>query len=186
MSVNIIWSLTNGGVAITDTLDHGNSANGDMTSEQEIFIRHDGSQPITNVGFYIRQLSGTYTGSHTASKDINEIIGWGNETTLSDFGGIEINMKRDQPSNTFDSTAWPIYSDKDPEDGKTAVFHTGVGDSEGNAVLISSASGASDDGEIQSGASPNISFLLRIVVPDSEDTLGIRQWEQVVRFNFTS
>ena len=60
MAVNVIWSSESGGDPILTTVNHGNASNGSTTSVQTIFLRHDGANIITDVGFYIRQFSGTY------------------------------------------------------------------------------------------------------------------------------
>ena len=180
MAVYIIWSLTNGGIAISDTIDHGSAANGSETTEKEFFVRHNGNNSITNVGLYIRQFSGTYTGSFTASTDIAEVLSWGDGNTLSDFGGFMVN----QNAITSYATGWPTYDSKSPSGG--FVHRTGVGDSEGNAVDIATTTGASVAGEIQAGSSPNVRFKTKVAVPSNEATIGVRQWETVLRYSYTS
>jgi len=58
VSVSVIYSLTNGGVEISSALDHGDMSNGDISSAQTIYLRHDGANPITSAGIFIRQYSG--------------------------------------------------------------------------------------------------------------------------------
>lgn len=186
MAVSIVWSLTNGGSAISGSTDLGNLSNGANTTAKEIFIRHNGSNSITSAGIFIREFSGTYLGARTAAADFTEILAWGDGTTANSFGGLQINMKRDQPSNTFDTAAWPTYSSKAPSSGKGNTFRTGVGDDESNPITILSSTGATANGTIQAGSTPNVSFQLRIAVPSEEDTLGIRHFETVLTYSFTS
>lgn len=187
MAVSIIWSLTNGGESISDLIDHGNLSNGSQSGGQTIYIRHDGTNKITNVGLYMRAYSGVYGGSFTATGDLNELISWGNGVAANTFGGFLINM---DAIGGFPSTSWPIYTDKSIDLGGGViggfVHCTGQGDSEGNAVELSARSGATIDGEIQAGSSPNVRIQVAVAIPILEDTVGIRQWDQVLRYNYTS
>ena len=183
MSVDITWSLTNGGTAISTTVDHGSKANGETSTVKEFFVRHDGINEITSTKIFIRAFSGTYLGGTTAAADLAELLNWGDQTTSGSFGGIQVNM---DAVNSYPAAQWPTYSAKDTTYG--FAHRTGVGDSEGNGVLLSknSYSAAGTDGVIPAGASPNVRFQARVVVPSDEDTVGIRQWETVLAFNYTS
>lgn len=181
MTVSVTWSYSNGGAAITTDVDYGNASNGDTTDAEEIFVRHDGSNSITSVGLYIRAYSGTYVGSATAALDLTEFIGWGNSSTSSGFGGILINWNA---LGSYPSSSWSTYSSKAPTGGN--VFRTGVGDSLSNAVEVPTSTGATAAGEIQAGSSPNVRFQLKIRVPTNEDTVGIRQFDLVLAYSYTS
>lgn len=181
MSVNIIWSLTNGGTSISSALDFGNASNGANTGAQDIYLRHDGDNEITAVGLYIRQFSGSYSGSFTSANDIAELLGWGDSSSSDDFGGVQFNL---DATGSFGSGSWPTVSSKSPTNG--FVARTGVGDSESNAVTLTTNTGCSSAGVIPSSSSPNVRFRSRIQVPTNEDTLGIRQFEIVAKYNYTS
>jgi hypothetical protein len=186
MAINIVWSLTNGGESISDNVDHGNISNGAATPASALYLRHDGLNNITDVGLYIRSYSGSYSGSTTATGDFNEILSWGGGVTENEFGGFEVNL---DATNGFPTESWPTYDEKTKESGGLTagfVHYTGHGDSEGNAVELSSLSGAVDEGQIQPGSSPNVRLKVRVAVPATEDTVGIRQWDQILKFNFTS
>lgn len=180
MSVSIIWSTTNGGSAISDYVDHGDIANGDSGAAQEIFVRHDGDNAITSVAFYIREYSGTYNGDATASADLAEIIAWGDASTSSTFGGVMINW---DATNSY-AASWPTYSSKAPTG--SFVHITGTGDSEGNAVTLPTTTGALTAGQIISSASPNVRFKMRVDVPSDEDTVGVRLFDHVCVYAYTS
>lgn len=180
-TVNLTWSTSNGGTAISGNLDHGNASNGVATTAQEVFIRHDGTNSITSCGIYIREFSGTYSGGASAALDLAELLGWGDNSTESTYGGFEINMNA---TGSYPAAAWPVYNSKSPSQGH--VFRTGTGDSQANAITISTATGATASGEIQSGSSPNVRFQCRISVPSAEDTIGIRQFDTVLVYVYTS
>jgi hypothetical protein len=181
MAVNLIWSLTNGGAAISDPLDHGSGNAGDTLSSQTIFLEHDGDNQLTGCGFYLSEKSDPYTGGFSAAADLTEIIGWGDETTADDFGGFQINM---DAAGGFPGGSWPTYSSKQPTNG--SAFYTGIGDSADNKILLATAMGISSPGVIPAGTSPDISFQARFVLPTNEGTTGFREVNQAMRFTFTS
>jgi hypothetical protein len=181
MSVGIIFSTTNGGSAITDDVDHGSGNNGSTLTAQTIHIRHTGVNSITGVKFYIAAYDESYSGGTSAIDDLAELIAWGDNSTALGFGGFQLNM---DAAHSFISTSWPTYSSKSPSYG--AVCRTGVGDNSTNAITLSSQSGATSDGVIQAGTSPNVRFKCRIVIPSNEDTTGIRQFDQYMLYNYTS
>lgn len=184
--MSIIFSLTNGGAQIETLLDHGNASNGSSSTAIEVFIRHDYSNPITNVGLYLRQVSSTYSGSFTSAADLAEILSWGDGADANAFGGLQCNFDAvgSYPEGSYPEGSWPTYSTPAPTNG--AVFKTGTGDTEDNAITLPVATGAVSAGTIQAGSSPNVRFKVQTSVPADEDTVGIRQFEWVVRYNFTS
>ena len=179
--VNIIWSLTNGGATLSSAIDHGSSPNGDNTTAQAIYIRHDGSNEITAAKLYAQQNTGSYEGSATAAADIAEVLSWGDASTESTFGGILLNMNA---TGAFPDASWPTYDNKTPTSGATC--RTGVGDSGSNGILIPVTTGASGAGVIQTGNTPNVRFQARIQVPADEDTVGIRQFDFALSYTYTS
>jgi len=189
-NVSIIWSTSNGGDAIAAIVDHGNSSNGDTTSAQELFIRHDGDNSITNTKLYIRAVSGTYSGTLTAVADLAEILSWGDQSTEAAFGGLQCNFLA---TSSYATSGWPTYSSKDQtdEEGDDIIYRgfvhrTGVGDNETNAVDIPTTAGATAAGEIQAGSTPNVRFQMRMQIPAAEGTVGIRQWDSVLTYSYTS
>lgn len=180
MPVGIVFSSTNGGSTITD-LDCGNVSNGAETSAQTVYVRHDGVNSITSVKLYIQAYTGSYTGGATALEDYAELISWGDATNALSWGGLLINM---DATGGFPSSAWPTLASKSPTYG--ICHRTGVADSSANAVTISSRTGATADGTIQAGSSPNVRFQAKVVVPPNEDTVGIRLFEQKILYSYTS
>lgn len=181
MSVGIVFSTTNGGSAITDDIDNGSGSNGTTLTAQTIYVRHTGVNSITAVKFYIDVYDESYDGDASAIDDLAELIAWGDNSTALGFGGFQLNM---DAAHSFISTSWPTYSSKDPTYG--AVCRTWVGDNPTNAITLSSQSGATSDGVIQAGTSPNVRFRSRIVIPSNEDTTGVRLFSQYMLYNYTS
>lgn len=187
MSVQIVWSLTNGGSSLDEPIDHGDNTSGNTLSPKTIFIRHTGANPITSCSFFVRPYTGTYSGDGTATDDFNEIIAWGDDADAADFGGFQINQNA---VGGFPGGSWPTLADKTTVDTLGETFRSGVahGISEAQAVPLQkemyNAGGV--DGEIPTGAAPNARFQARIVIPSSEAVPGVRLFEQVLKFTYTS
>lgn len=181
MPVSVTWSLTNGGAAISEPLDHGTGVNGDTLAAQEIHLRHDGVNQITNCGFYLAQKSGAYAGDADAPSDLAELLAWGDDSTENGFGGFQVNM---DAVGGFGAGAWPLYNSKQPTNG--SAFFTGVGDTAANKIQLPTSMNLGTPGNIPAGATPNVRFQARIQVPTDEDTPGVRQFDQKLRFTFTS
>lgn len=180
MSVNVIWRQ---GSVVSDPLtapvNHGNIGNGSATSGIEIFVSHNGANPITNAAIFMRPYSGTYSGSNTASGDFAEFISWGDKNTVDGFGGFQVHFG----APTSYISDWPTYGAK--TQSESFCHRSGVGDSEGNAFLLPISSTGSDAaGKINDGSAAR--FKTRVVIPTEEDTIGVRQWDHVLRFDFTS
>ena len=181
MTVGLIFSTTNGGTALDAAVDCGDLSNGETTTAQTIYIRHNGTNPITGVKFYIRTYTGTYGGAATAINDLAELIGWGDNLTALGWGGVLINQNA---VGSFPVGNWPTVSSKSPTDG--VCCRTGVADSSTYAADLSANTGATSTGTIQAGTSPNVRFQCKIAIPANEDTVGIRQFEMAFLFSYTS
>lgn len=178
--VNAIWSLSNGGDAITSPIDHGTNTNGTSLTAQEIFIEHDGDEDIIGCGFFIAEKSGTYGGGASAAADLAELLAWGDAATATTYGGFELNM---DATGAYAGN-WPAYSDKF---GSTYnVFRTDYGDSADNKIILPVEMGLSVAGEIPAGTAPNVRFKCRVTIPQVEDTAGTREFDQRLRYTYTS
>tara|TARA_Y100000310_G_scaffold250742_1_gene257072 strand:- start:4025 stop:4564 length:540 start_codon:yes stop_codon:yes gene_type:complete len=176
----IVWSTTNGGAAISALVDHGGVSNGSSTTAQEFHLRHTYTNPITNAALYARLVTGTYSGAQSAADDIAEILSWGDQSDIDDFGGLMVNM---DATGSY-AAAWPDYTD--PQPPYSHVVKTGQGDSELNAMPLLVQTGASAEGQIPNGGSPNVRFKIKFDIPNNEGVLGIRQVEQVLAYDYTS
>jgi len=181
MSVTLTWSSTIGGAALTDPLDHGSKNNGEATEAQEVFLHHNGGSSITGVKLFIRQYSGTYGGSVSAAADFTEILEWGDATDQDEFGGVQINM---DSVNEYPDAQWPNVSSKTPSRGFVCL--TGTADNETNAVLLSKYTHNSNGTDGVLPASTSARFKMRVQVPTDEDTIGIRQFDLVALYTYTS
>ena len=174
--VNVTWSLINNGPQVPSFIDHGDISNGQTTTPVTLYLRHDGINPITNVGLYVREFSGTYSGSLSGTDDLLEIRSWGDGVTALTFGGFQF---------SFNSSTWPSsYTSKDtPTTAYT--YRTGVGDSELKAITLDSTATGGSSGVIAAG-NTTTHFQVRIQVPSSVDIVGTRQWDLTTVFTYTT
>jgi hypothetical protein len=186
MSVDISWSLTNGGAEISTTVDSGSLANGTSSGGTVIYVRHDGVVDITNARFYLSPFTGTYLGGATAVADHDEFLAWGDGITADTFGGFQVNMNAIvvPPATAFPDLNWPTVDVKAPTDG--VVAQTGTADRSNNAVVLTANTGCSSAGVLPAGSSPNVRFKFRVAIPASVVTTGIRMWDQVLLYTYTS
>jgi len=174
MVVSITWSGTSGGDAITEPISHGNIGNGSAAADLDLYIRHDATAgPITDAGFFMQPYSGTgYTGVGTQT-DYIEIMGWGSTSTSTNDGGFYLNQ---------DAVG------THPEAG-FIVHEPGTGDSSNKldlstAAITGTGTGTYQDGEIPLGGEAHVK--VRLAVPAYEDTAGIRFFDHILAYTFTS
>ena len=179
MSVQIILAEENGGDEITSIFDAGDGGNGDTSTPQTYFISHDGNSKISAVKVFFRRKTGVYTGRLSPTDDWEEFLRWGDSESVDGFGGIQINF---DAANSF--TTWPTLESK--TNGDSYTVRTGIGDSADNAITIPVVSGASVAGEVPTGESPDISFQVRVVVPNNIEITGERQFDIAIEYDFTS
>jgi hypothetical protein len=180
MSVSITSTTTNLLNQITHPFNHRSDTNGTILSDEEVFLEHDGDNPITGCKFFIGEKTAPYAGDFSASADLAELLAWGDDATEDGFGGAQVNM---DAINSY-AASWPTYLS--PDNAKTKTFKTGIGDSSANGIILHSSMGLVSTGTIQAGTSPNVRFKLRIQLPTDEDTAGTREFDQKLRYTFTS
>lgn len=171
MAVDITWSDSDGGSAITQPVDHGSGANGDTLTYQEIFLRHSANQQISSCKFFL------------FGGDSQEILYWGSELyEANKFGGFQINM---DAINSY-AGDWPSLDYKNPDQSRT--FYAGAGDNAQNGItLVKQMSGGMiQDGVIPADCSPDPSFRARIQIPTDEEETGTRSFSLKLRFTYTS
>ena len=183
--VSIIWSLTNGGPALDEPIDHGDNATVNTLGPTTLYIRHTGASPITGCQFYLAEYSGTYSGDASATDDYNELVAWGDAAGAGTFGGFEINQNA---VGDFPAASWPTLANKTTTDLLGQVIKTGFGELLANAIPLKkeSYSAGGVDEEIPIGIAPNVRVQTRVVVPTDEAVPGVRQFETILKFTFTS
>lgn len=185
MAVNITWSSTEGGTGFT-SLAHGDTTIGIPTDQEIVYLRHDGSNAITNCKIYLGPKSGIYTGDVSAAADYAELISWGDASVSYSWGGVQINMNAE---GSFDGgSTWGMSeSQKTSTDGLKFTIRTATGNQSSTAVTLSEkmSSGMSTDGTIPA-ALTSARFAMRILVPEDENTAGAREFELFTSYTYTN
>lgn len=185
MPINITWSLTSGGGAIT-SVNHAAVESGLTTDETTTFIRHDGTRKITNCALFIGPKTSGYAGDFDGTSDYNELIAWGDSSPAGDFGGFQINM--DAEGGFSGGATWGMSElQKTSVDGLKFTVRTGIGDNISNAIPLSEKVSASVSitGEIPAGVTTS-SVKTRIKIPTNEDIGGFREFSLFLKYSYTS
>ena len=183
MSLTISWSTESAGLPIGEPIVHGSGiAQGTATTPIDLFVRHNGDNPITDAGLYLSEFTGTYSGSADASTDYNELLEWGDASAEDDWGGVCLNMNKD---GSFPASSNPTFSNKTSSDTYGENIRSGVGDNDTNRIQFPTVSGADALGTINSGNN-SVQVRFFIQVPLNEDILGIRMFTTSLKYTFTS
>ncbi len=99
--MEIIWSSEENGEAITEPLQLGEGGYSlSNPSAVDVWLRHTGTYPLTNLKLYIGTLSGEYEGNANPQSDFDEIIA---SNSGGVWGQLQINLNDD---DSFPISAW--------------------------------------------------------------------------------
>jgi len=155
MVVSITWALSSNGDAISDK-DWGALAAGSASSPVQLYLRHDGENPITNCGFYLRPVQEGYTGSNSPLEDYQELLSWGD-----DDKGVLL---------SFDSITYYPHDNTSGKDPSNAI------------ELPSGSIGAGAESMVYL----KLSIPVSIGSPPVPVAAGTRQFDHVFRYSYTS
>lgn len=221
MAVVLTVSETLGGAAVSDSLsgggtgvDLGSCINGSFTpvtdqslnqGEQTLYISHDGTNEVTDVGFFTQQFGTgtgfTYGGAKTAAQDFTDLTTLGNASGSSKnngdglSGGVWIDMDADSNDTTrFDQASFPTVV-KIHGDGGTDGLSLATAFQLQTAAMVYDAPGetlASAPVTAQIGPSGSTTLgeaakiKMRLMLTSSWPDGGIIQWEWAIKYSFTS
>jgi hypothetical protein len=170
-------SLQGGGTGV----DLGTVANGATTSGQNLFVKHDGTQKITGLSYYIQAYSGTYGGNYTAAGDYAKLksLGdgsdgyqvcevWNESPTFTTLFQVATGAGDSFAARRTVPTTAMIYNNAGAEAAASSPVAGEVGPS-GNTVLGSFAK-----------------LRERIKIPGAEVDGGYRQFDVVFAYNYTT
>jgi hypothetical protein len=190
MAVNVYWASDNAGTAIVEPLDHGTVSPGNASTPQTVYIWHDGDYDLTSCAFYMAEYSATYSGTASAAADFAELLAWGDAASGTNWGGYCVNMNA---SGAF-STPYPSFGTLSVS-GLSYCFSSGSGMGSESAEAIALPAEMDGDGGGEAGVVPanppngygtNYKFQSKIIVPSSETTGGIRQFDLVLSYRYTT
>jgi len=174
MTVSATFARTSDGAPTALPQHAGSISPGNTSSGMDFYIRHDGTNPITNVRFYLLPYSaGVYLGTTTAQDDYDKVIGWGDTSGAGSHGGGGLYLSQNH-SGGFAAATFN-------------QFRTGYGDTLGNAISLTTSAiniGAAVAGEIASGGEAHI--RLRVDVPAAETDTGTFYVDMLMAYSSTS
>ncbi len=220
MAVNLTVSKTVAGSAVADSLaggstgvDLGSVVNGEYvpiinksanTGKQTLYIRHDATvDPITSVGTFIAEYSGTYGGADTAAGDFTTLVtkGTASGNSANNGDGLSAGLRVEHDADlgatlgasAFDGTRAQvkIYGDNGTDGIDLAsAFDMHVdaatywnGSSEVDAgTPVTGKIGKFDDTVLGNRGHYSLRYYLEQTAPDG----GIIQWDWVIKYSFTA
>jgi hypothetical protein len=233
-AVNLIMSKTfadsDAGTPATDALEGGGTGinmgsgiNGAWfpiidkslnQGQQDVYIAHDGANPITDVAFYIQPygaLTGfTYGGQNSAASDYASInaLGLASGTSKNNADGLSGGLWIDNDYDAGDATRFEYTTRGIGQGGDDSVWIVNkVASSEANTLssaltlktnsMVKDSGGsveAAADSPVEGQIGPNgntalgqASHLLkRFMIPSTQNSGGFVQWDGVFRYLFTA
>lgn len=220
MAVNITVSKTAAGSAVADSLagsgsgvDLGAVVNAEYvpiidksanTGKQTLYIRHDATiDPITEVGTFISEYSGTYGGAKTAADDFTTLVtkGTASGNSANNADGLSAGLRVEHDADlaaslglsAFDATRAQveIYGDGGTLgiDLASAIdMHVDAatfwnGSSEVDATTpVTGKIGIAADTVLGNRGHYSLRYYLEEAAPDG----GIIQWDWVIKYSFTA
>lgn len=170
-------------------LDFGVAVNGDYSPVQEIKIRHDGQAKIVGLSYYLQPYSGIYGGQFSPNSDYARLIELGDM-----YGNYGIHVDENYSGAPFGGSFFKIRSGNGDNYlnrrtiPSSAMYHynsitqqTTLPSSPENGTV-----GRDDNSteSLQLGNRANLRF--RIAIPPTESDGGIRQFDIVFAYVFTS
>lgn len=186
--VSLTASKTINGTAVGDSLSGGSTgvdigvvANDAVSNTQNLYIRHNGTQKITGASLFIQAFTGTYGGNYTSSADY---------ARLQALGDLDYGLQFDEDWNR--ATPFNVLYQ----------IKTGAGDSFATRRTVASTSMVRDNSgsEVDGSAAvagevgpagntvlgDNAHLKYRIAIPASETDGGLRQFDLVIAYNYTT
>jgi len=224
MTVTLIVSETITGAEVSDVLaggdsglDYGQVTNGSYapvtsqaasnTGQQDLFLRHNGVNPITDVKLYVDTFSGTYGGADSAVNDITNLLAYGASDTGATANngdglsrGLHIDMDwqvnaASQFSYSREAAGNKRIFGKDYSglDGSSSTiafpmhvdamsYWDGVSEVDATTPVTGSIGGSADTGTLGNRGHFKSRFYLHTGATEG----GIFQFDTVINFAFTS
>lgn len=223
MTVTLTVAETISGAEISDVLaggstglDYGQVTNGSFTpvisqaantGQQDLYLFHDGVNPITDVKLYIDQYSGTYGGAVSAASDFAAIVALGSSdtgATKNNTDGLSRGLQVDMAWNVTASTQFDYsreaggnkrifgkdYTGLDGTSSTTAFplhvdacsYWNGVTEADASAPVTGSIGGSADTGTLGNRGHIKTRFYLHTAATEG----GIFQFDKVINFAHTS
>lgn len=195
--VNLTLSRTEAGVQVSDLLqggstgcDLGTVANDAVSATQELYLRHSGVNKITSCAYYVQPFSGVYGGNYDASTDYSKILSLG-DTTPGNYG---LMFDEDWNASPQFSSFFKIktgFGDSfaNRRNFPTTMqlyFNTGTSAKSDPTSPVVGEVGPNNDGATAIAIGNRSLLRFRLGLPSTEVDGGIRQYDTVVAYTYTS
>jgi len=223
MTVTLVVSETITGGEVSDVLsggslglDYGQVINGSYspvisqgsnTGQQDLYLSHNGIQPITDVKIYVAEFTGIYGGANSSATDLTTLLNYGASDTGATANngdglsrGLHIDMDwqvnaASQFSYTREAAGNKRIFGKDYSglDGSSSTiafpmhvdamsYWDGVSEVDATTPVTGSVGGSADTGTLGNRGHFKSRFYLHTGATEG----GTFQWDTVINFAFTS
>lgn len=195
--VTLTLSRTETGVQVSDLLqggsagcDLGTVANDSVSATQELFLRHNGVNKITSCAYYIQPYSGVYGGGYDAATDYAKMLALG-DTTPGNYG---LMFDEDWNSSPQFSSFFKIktgYGDafgtrRNFPSTMQLYYNTSTAAKSDPTSPVVGEVGPNDNGVVAQAVGNRSLLRFRLGLPANELDGGIRQFDTVVAYTYTS
>jgi hypothetical protein len=195
--VTLTLSRSEAGTQVADLLQGGSSgcdfgtvANDSVSATQELFLRHNGVNKITSCAYYIQPFSGVYGGAYDPSSDFAKILALGDVTP----GNHGLLFDEDWNASPQFSSFYKIKTGSGDSFGTRRNFATSMqlyfnsgtsAKSDPSAPVVGEV-GPNDNGAIAQAIGNRSLLRFRLSLPANEIDGGIRQFDTVIAYTYTS
>jgi len=162
---NFTFSTSPSGAPIKHPVDMGTISNTGGTSVVPIYVKHDHSNKLSNVGMYIQPFTGTsYVGLYGQNQDYLKVLEWGQTANK----GLLINV---------DAANTSALEDKQVK--------VGTGDAPSHAIPFETSMFNAGDSTAQGDFPVNkeAHFTLKLSIPSTELDAGVGTISQFLKFD---
>lgn len=194
--VTLTLSRTEVGSAVADLLqggstgcDIGTVANDAVSSTQEIYLRHNGVNKITSCAYYIQPFSGIYGGNYDAATDYAKMLALGD--AVGNYGLMFDEDWNSSPQFTSFYKVKTGFGDsfanrRNFPSTMQLYFNTGTLAKSDPTTPVVGEVGPNDNGATAQAVGNRSLLRFRIGLPANEVDGGIRQFDTVVAYTYTS
>jgi len=195
--VNLTVSRTETGAEVDDELaggetgvDFGTVPNKGFSLTQNLHIRHNGTNEITELAVYVQPYYGMYGGAFTSSDDYNKIISLGDDVS-GEYGlHFDEDWNAVTPFATFYkfATGAGVSFETRRSIPTSAFYYRDPATSQKTDPLspIAGQLGPNNDTAKAQDLGNRLHVRMRVGLPQTEVEGGIRQWSTIFSYIYTS
>jgi hypothetical protein len=195
--VSLTLSRTEAGTQVSDLLqggstgcDLGTVANDSVSTTQELYIRHNGLSKITSAAYYVQPYSGVYGGNYDPATDYAKMLALG-DLTPGNFGLMYDEDWNSSPQFTSFYKVKTGFADsfatrRNFPNSMMMYFNTVTSAKTDPGSPVVGEMGPNDNGVTAQALGNRALLRFRLGLPSTEVDGGVRQYDTVIAYTYTS